>query len=63
MILFEIDTIMVIFLGWGGWCVGRGRVLRGLGVRVIRGSQFYEEKSVLLEVRGMPKKHRHSGVN
>ena len=34
--------------GIGGW--GGGGVLRGLGVRVIRGSQFYNEKSVLLGV-------------
>ena len=54
---FEIQTTMVIFFGdgeVGGW--GGGRVLRGLGVRVIRGSQFYDEKSVLLGVRGKPKK-------
>ena len=34
-----------------------------LGVRVIRGSKFYKEKSVFLGVRGKPKKKHHSSVN
>ena len=55
---------MMIFLGdegVGGW--GGGGLLRGLGVRVIRGSKFYKEKSVFLGVRGKPKKKHHSSVN
>ena len=57
LIFFLIYTTMMIFLGdegVGGW--GGGGLLRGLGVRVIRGSKFYKEKSVFLGVRGKPKK-------
>ena len=58
MELFQIFKTVVIFFmyeGVGGW--GVGGVLRGLGVRVVRGSQFYNEKSVLLGFRDMfPKK-------
>ena len=55
MVIFSWDS------GVGGW--GGGGVLRGLGVRVIRGSQFYNEKSVMLGVRVEPKKHHHSRAN